>query len=535
MITVISHIYNEEYLLPFWLDYHSKIFDNGIIIDYMSTDNSSEIIKSYCPSWNIIKTRNINANGTPNFEAHLIDLEVMDIEKTIQGHKICLNVTEFIVIKNKDEFLRSLVSNTCYPVYTYNAGCHKKKFFPKNTLEFFSNISLCIDYNRGFRYLHSEPSLLYTCGRHSYTKPEINEEKRDDVFLIRVTDYPSNNQMLKRRLQIQNNIPECDRKMGKGVQHIGDKNYMKSLHTSALEKMTPIHNFSRVCELLNININRIKHTNTVYYNELLPQVNWGENRVIITEDTNLLDKTDFNISGFKIFDMDNYNDLLRRFISNEIFFITGRHITLENYHCQISEDEHKKIINSMPYKRNMYSDVNDFSDYIEKFVSESVGYDVKIFNNDLWFRICRPDSFSDTDFNPCHRDIYLDFYRNVVNIYLPVAGSNENSALMLQPESHLWNESETMVTKGGASFKYSDKKYSVDAVVASKSPLNLIRPNPTTQQVMIFSPYLIHGCSNNSNPNSTRFSLEVRFIKRDEIGIKQETEFNNFLVSRTWR
>lgn len=548
MITVISHIYNEEYLLPFWLEYHSKIFDHGIIINYLSTDNSYDIIKKFCPTWTVLKTRNVNENGTPNFDAELNDLEVMDIEKTVSGYKICLTTTEFIMFKNRDEFIHSLVANTCYPIYSYSVGCTKPKFFPKNTLEFFSNISICADLGRGFRYLHSEPSLQYLHGRHEYIRGEVKEDRRSDVVLLRVTDYPSNYQMLNRRLQIQNNMPESDKNKGRGFQHIGDITHIKNIHATAISKMEPVQNFKNVYELLRINIERVRQTSTVYYNELFTSVNWGESSVIIEKDINLLDKTDFNVSGFKILDMsdysklldlsitkDKYNDLLRRFIVNEIFFITGKRISLENYHREITEDEHKRIINSMPYKTSMYADINAFSEYIEKFVSDTLGYDVKIFNDDLWVRICRPDSFSDNDFNPCHRDIYLDFYRNVVNIYLPVAGSNENSALMLQPGSHKWNESDTMVTKGGASFKYLGKKYSVDAIVASKLPLEMIRPNPTEQQVMIFSPYLIHGCSNNSNPDCTRFSLEVRFIKRDEKGDKQETEFNNFLVSRTWR
>ena len=60
MITVISHFFNEEYLLPFWLEHHSKIFDHGIMIDYCSTDRSVEIIRKFCPSWTIVKTQNIN-------------------------------------------------------------------------------------------------------------------------------------------------------------------------------------------------------------------------------------------------------------------------------------------------------------------------------------------------------------------------------------------------------------------------------------------------------------------------------------------
>lgn len=35
-ITVLMHIYNEEYLLPFWLNHHKNIFDHGVIVNYDS-------------------------------------------------------------------------------------------------------------------------------------------------------------------------------------------------------------------------------------------------------------------------------------------------------------------------------------------------------------------------------------------------------------------------------------------------------------------------------------------------------------------
>lgn len=52
---------------------------------------------------------------------------------------------------------------------------------------------------------------------------------------------------------------------------------------------------------------------------------------------------------------------------------------------------------------------------------------------------------------------------------------------------------------------------------------------------MLFSPYLIHWCAYNENENTTRISLEVRFIKNDENGLKQEVAFNDFLKIRDWR
>jgi ectoine hydroxylase-related dioxygenase (phytanoyl-CoA dioxygenase family) len=168
-------------------------------------------------------------------------------------------------------------------------------------------------------------------------------------------------------------------------------------------------------------------------------------------------------------------------------------------------------------------------------MSELLKENVKIFNDDIWVRICRPNIFSKEDFNPCHRDVYLDFYRNTINIYLPIIGSNEKSSLLVQEGSHLWSENMTAITNGGAYFKDKDKKYSVDAIVQSKTELKMVRPNPSTNEVLVFSPYLIHGCSDNNNDDDTRMSLEIRFIRDDVNGIKQEAEIKEFIERRVWR
>jgi hypothetical protein len=90
MRTVICHFYNEEYLLPWWLDHHRTIFDHGIMIDYRSTDSSREIIRAVCPTWVIHTTRN------RFFESAAIDREVEDYEATVSGWRITMNVTEFL-------------------------------------------------------------------------------------------------------------------------------------------------------------------------------------------------------------------------------------------------------------------------------------------------------------------------------------------------------------------------------------------------------------------------------------------------------
>ena len=226
---------------------------------------------------------------------------------------------------------------------------------------------------------------------------------------------------------------------------------------------------------------------------------------------------------------------MTRFLKDRIKLLLNKDIQLHNYHNEITDVEHKQILNDMPYKRDMSNEITELSDYIEKLVSVELGQNIKIFNGDLWVRICRPSSISNIDYNPCHRDIYLDFYRNVVNIYLPIVGSNSKSSLLLEPGSHKWNETETRVTSGGTHFRNSNKKYSVDTIVSSKKPLNMIPPNPAIDEMMIFSPYLIHGCATNDNIDTTRISLEVRFIRDDENGVNQEKQFNDFLKTRIWR
>ena len=267
-----------------------------------------------------------------------------------------------------------------------------------------------------------------------------------------------------------------------------------------------------------------------------PGTTWGEDRVILFEDTNLLEYTNFNADGHAVYKMTTaYNKFLKNMVESKIEEITSRRIDLEKYHLHVSDEEHTKIINAMPWKKTDSPEIRGFAEYMENTISEILERRVKIFNDDIWVRICRPSSVTDTDYNPCHRDIYLDFYRNIANIYLPIVGSNELSSLAMQSGSHYWNERDIVVTKGGAFFPKTGKKYSVDAVLRSRLPLNMVRPNPGEDEFILFSPYLIHGCSSNENPDMTRMSAEIRFIEDTETGRKQEVDFREFLAKRVWR
>jgi hypothetical protein len=120
-------------------------------------------------------------------------------------------------------------------------------------------------------------------------------------------------------------------------------------------------------------------------------------------------------------------------------------------------------------------------------------------------RIVRPRCF---DHNPLHRDAWIDRLRNGINIYVPLAGSDNRSSLCVLSGSHHWLESDVCRTEPGA--RINGARYSVPAVVSTRHGLRACRPNPQENEVLVFSPYLIHGAGANLNDDRTRVSLEFR-------------------------
>ena len=131
-LTVLTNVYNEEYLLPFWLEHHKNIFDHGIVVDYNSTDNSMDIIRKYCPTWEIIKTKN------EAFGAIEIDKEFMELEKNISGYKIVLNTTEFLLSKIDIRTILPDIPNQYIEIKSLNFLSTKEDYYPNTLSELFN-------------------------------------------------------------------------------------------------------------------------------------------------------------------------------------------------------------------------------------------------------------------------------------------------------------------------------------------------------------------------------------------------------------
>lgn len=219
MKTVICHFYNEEYLLPWWLTHHKKMFDHGIMLDYHSTDRSREIIKELCPTWEIRTTRN------PNFQAESVDAEVQDIERNITGWRTCLNVTEFLQgdvskltdVPNQQLIIPSIifVDTNREQEVTYDLPLWEQKTYGYTYRTHFAD-------RRG-RSIHNSAINYPTPGRH------YGHYNTEDFVIFYYGWAPFNEPVLARKLQIQTQIPLIDRQRNLGFQHITTRETLEYL------------------------------------------------------------------------------------------------------------------------------------------------------------------------------------------------------------------------------------------------------------------------------------------------------------------
>lgn len=210
MRTVICHFYNEEYLLPRWLNHTKKIFNHGIMLNNGSTDNSVQIIKDICPSWKIVNSYE------PWFDAVQIDQQVQELEKTIDGWKMCLNVTEFLLgdingLINNSNLSEHFIGAIQLYDWNPNGVLDPKKDIWQQVVTGVDPRQYII--HRGSRALHKISNFHYPVGRHFYYKTT------EDVVIIHLMNCISSPEMLLRRLQIQHKIRKSDRDKGYGLHH----------------------------------------------------------------------------------------------------------------------------------------------------------------------------------------------------------------------------------------------------------------------------------------------------------------------------
>lgn len=234
----------------------------------------------------------------------------------------------------------------------------------------------------------------------------------------------------------------------------------------------------------------------------------------------LSDEDIFKVYGYKVFRHPNFKSflILKEDFNEEIKCRLEKFSKqkLNNFHIKEYHDfvmkkniDHHKFIGET--KRNLNSDWLSSQVYLKilkEMAEDHFKKKLKFFEDRIEFRVVRPN-FEDN--NPLHRDHWFGYFTPLINIYIPIAGSWNDSAMTICPKSHLWPENSVKPT-----FKAGEKKtikngiaYSVPDIAHSDFAIDPHRPDVLEGDFMLFSPLLVHGGGTNHS-HETRFSFEIR-------------------------
>ncbi len=249
---------------------------------------------------------------------------------------------------------------------------------------------------------------------------------------------------------------------------------------------------------------------------------FGKELLILKDDTNLLSRNpQLNKSGFGRFtvqDISTFNRLEKTMTllikeRMELYQNVSDDFQLNQYHKHlVNQEDHFKISTwALDYKL-----LGSVYDEIKEQVEEILGVKLRIKRINhmgtegdyVGFRVLRPQK---NDHNPFHRDAWIPYWRDTVNIWLPICGFEDGNSLQFIPESHIWPDNKVLKTSAGV--EISGKKYHVPAAVGTTNDFTIVTPALQKGDGMIFSPYLIHGNGVNRQDDTTRVSVEFRFCK----------------------
>jgi len=205
MRTILTHFYNEEYLLPWWLNHHKKYFEHGMLLNFGSTDRSIEIIKDICPTWQVLPSK------FEKFDSHHLEWEMMGYERQIPGWRISIPVTEFLVGD-----ISGLTAPTSERTQWIIPSLIFGEYAPDRELD--TNKLLWEQCHMGLHYqdtaqprtwqcrsMHNYNDIFYDGGRH------FSQENTDKAMIFKFANVLVGEQMIKRKLQIQTKVAEWEK------------------------------------------------------------------------------------------------------------------------------------------------------------------------------------------------------------------------------------------------------------------------------------------------------------------------------------
>jgi hypothetical protein len=245
---------------------------------------------------------------------------------------------------------------------------------------------------------------------------------------------------------------------------------------------------------------------------------WGDELILADEGIDLTAGTHWHEPGFvvgQLFDEKTYATFFRRTKSlllncwrnagiavEENFNLDQYHTLIDEYATHLAAIEQTRLLQTTDFPLPVQQIEDRISEFCKVPLQAKNPFDGQtIFH----FRVIRPMM---KDNNPLHRDVWLEDYADCINLYIPVAGSNELSSLIIMPGSHRWPESRVERTDAGAELGGIGF---APAVTALKK-LYCRTTKPARNQVLV-SPYLVHGGAVNLSNDKTRISIDEALEK----------------------
>lgn len=202
MATLVSHSWNEVQLMPLWLAHHVPMFDEVIVLDFDSDDGTRDLIRD--------SGATLVDAGLPDFCSEQLDARVEEIEARIEGPRITLNTTEFL-LGDPSKVSRELF----VPQISLVNMADDAEF--DWSRQFFEQRRFGISFERDFMRRRSRRFSLvpkkYPLGRHFMVVDA------DGFIIVHVAYCYVNQAMIDRRLAIQHRIPARDKELMLGYQH----------------------------------------------------------------------------------------------------------------------------------------------------------------------------------------------------------------------------------------------------------------------------------------------------------------------------
>jgi Glycosyl transferase family 2 len=234
MRVVVSHFFNEAYLLPWWLRHHREVFDHGVLIDRYSTDGSVDICRELVPSWEVVRSE------TAQFSAIMCDFEVMKHEARFpDAWKIALTTTEFLVACRLSEVEQFVTSRDLTAVRVPRAimvdtepdrapdpdvPLTEQKYCGIWEAEHDYNAAGLVSPGRPapIRIYHRYMIGAYAPGRHVSHLPGQCEGNREQAAIWKYAFSPWTEAFKARKLQINATRSDFDKAHRFGYQHEAD-------------------------------------------------------------------------------------------------------------------------------------------------------------------------------------------------------------------------------------------------------------------------------------------------------------------------